>query len=74
LQTITQSPATFAAQANQGDERNKLGIWAFVDGRLTCDYKAIGLVKVWFRSLEIIASLKDADHVDQAYKRFQAGG
>ena len=35
---------------------------------------ASGLVTVWFRSLEIISSLKETDHVDQAYRRFQARG
>jgi hypothetical protein len=32
-----------------------------------------GLVTVWFRSLEIIISPKETEHVDQAYRRFQAG-
>jgi hypothetical protein len=30
----------------------------------------LGLVTVWFRSLEIITSLKETDYVDQAYRRF----
>jgi ParB family transcriptional regulator, chromosome partitioning protein len=32
--------------------------------------KQCGLVTVWFRSLEIITSLKETDYVDQAYRRF----